>query len=354
MRAGATAGVARRGGSARGGRVTAGATSRIWRGGSATQTNHGTGSPPTLMRVRPAPVVLEPLEGLLSAFLRALVGDYGEDDSLALGVGAVASVHLSARGASCSAARALCVWLCGRSPSRGAHSAAACGAALALLAPARSCRRVRGGVALGRRSSVAAARSIGARGASCSAARALCVWLWGRSPSRVAHGAAACGAAPALLAPARSCRRARGGVTLGRRSFTAAARSLSARGASCSAARALCVWLWGRSPSRVAHGAAACGAALALLAPARSCRRARGGVTLGRRSSAAAARSLARALGPYGAGRRRLALSACGQWRGRFLSGGGRRRAALTAPLPAALRWRSWRRLGRAAAPAAA
>ena len=81
--------------------MTAGATSRIWRGGSATQTNHGTGSPPTLMRVRPAPVVLEPLEGLLSAFLRALVGDYGEDDSLALGVGAVASVHLSARGASC-------------------------------------------------------------------------------------------------------------------------------------------------------------------------------------------------------------------------------------------------------------
>ena len=33
--------------------------------------------------------------------------------------------------------------------------------------------------------SVAAARSLGARGASCSAARALCVWLWGRSPSRV-------------------------------------------------------------------------------------------------------------------------------------------------------------------------
>ena len=319
------------------------------------------------------------------------------------------------------------MWLCGQSPSRGAHSAAACGAALALLAPARSCRRVRGGVALGRRSSVAAARSIGARGASCSAARALCVWLWGRSPSRVAHGAAARGAAPALLAPARSCRRARGGVTLGRRSFTAAARSLSARGASCSAARALCVWLWGRSPSRVAHGAAACGAALALLAPARSCRRARGGVTLGRRSSAAASRSLdtrgssvrtgdcagggsrslrvvsgavasslggvavarrsrrrclRRCAGALGAGlvvpphprrrdarpplfrgggslfrragARRLALSARGRWRGRFLSGGSRRRAALTAPLPAALRWRSWRRLGRAAAPAAA
>ena len=118
----------------------------------------------------------------------------------------------------------------------------------------------------------------------------------------------------------------------------------------------LCVWslarslpLWGRSPSRGAHGAAACGAALALLAPAWSCRRARGGVTLGRRSSAAAARSL-------GAVRsaQRLALSACGRWRGRFLSGGGRRRAALTAPLPAALRWRSWRRLSRAAALAAA
>ena len=203
-----------------------------------------------------------------------------------------AARSLGARGASCSAARAPCVWLWGRSPSRGAHGAAACGAALALLAPARSCRRARGGVALGRRSSVAAARSLGARGASCSAARAPCVWLWGRSPSRGAHGAAACGAALALLAPACSCRRARGGVTLGRRSSVAAARSLGARGASCSAARALCVWLWGRSPSRGAHGAAACGAALALLAPASSCRRARGGVTLGRRSSAAAARSL--------------------------------------------------------------
>ena len=127
----------------------------------------------------------------------------------------------------------------GQSPSRCAHGAAACGAALALLAPAWSCRRARGGVTLGRRSSVAAARSLGARGASCSAARALCVWLWGRSPSRGAHGAAACGAALALLVPAWSCRRARGGETLGRRTSAAAARSLSARGASCSAARAL-------------------------------------------------------------------------------------------------------------------
>ena len=77
--------------------------------------------------------------------------------------------------------------------------------------------------------------------------------------------------------------------------------------------------LGGGSPSRGAHGAAFCGAALALLAPAHSCRRGRGGVALSRRSSAVAARSL-------GAVRsaQRLALSACGRWRGRFLSGGGR------------------------------
>ena len=67
--------------------------------------------------------------------------------------------------------------------------------------------------------------------------------------------------------------------------------------------------LWGRSPSYGAHGAAACGAALALLALSWSCRRARGGVALGRRSSAAAARSL---------DARRLALSACGRQRGRI------------------------------------
>ena len=44
----------------------------------------------------------------------------------------------------------------------------------------------------------------------------------------------------------------------------AAARSLSARGASCSTARALCVRHCRRSPSRRSCGAAACGAALAL------------------------------------------------------------------------------------------
>ena len=72
-------------------------------------------------------------------------------------------------------------------------------------------------------------------------------------------------------------------------------------------------------------------------------------MTLGRRSFVAAARSLGAVRGA-----RRLALSACGRWRGRFLSGGGRRRTALMASLPATPRWRSWRRLSRAAALAAA
>ena len=115
------------------------------------------------------------------------------------------------------------------------------------------------------------------------------------------------------------------------------------------------------SPSQSAHGAAACDATLALLAPAQSCRRTRGGVKLGRRSSVAVARSLGAvtiktAPDQLGAVRRaqRLALSACSHWRGRFLSWGGRRRAALAAPLSAALRWRSWRQLSRAAALAAA
>ena len=72
--------------------------------------------------------------------------------------------------------------------------------------------------------------------------------------------------------------------------------------------------LWGRSPSRGVYGAAACGAELTLLAPARSCRLARGGVALGRHSSVAAARA-------PGAVRsaRRLASSAYGRRRGRFL-----------------------------------
>ena len=48
---------------------------------------------------------------------------------------------------------------------RGADVAAACGAALAFLAPAQSCRRVRGDVALDRRFSMAATHSAGVRSA---------------------------------------------------------------------------------------------------------------------------------------------------------------------------------------------
>ena len=107
--------------------------------------------------------------------------------------------------------------------------------------------------------------------------------------------------------------------------------------------------LWRRSPSRSTHGATVFGAALALLANAWSCRRARGGVTLGRRSSAEAAHSLSAIRSD-----RRLVLSACGRRPSRFLSGGGRHRAELTAPLPAAPRRRSWCRLSRAAALTAA
>ena len=146
---------------------------------------------------------------------------------------------------------------------------------------------------------------------------------------------------------ARSCRRARGGITLGRRFFAAATRAHGVRALSVVVGAYLP--LWGRSPSRGARGAPACGAALALLALAWPCHRAHGGVALGRRSSAATCRSL-------DAVRRAqlLDLSACGRRRGRFFSGGGRRHAALTAPLHAAPRWRSWRRLNRAAAFAAA
>ena len=131
--------------------------------------------------------------------------------------------------------------------------------------------------------------------------------------------------------------------------------SLSRRGASCSAAHALCLYslarllpLWRRSPSRDAHAAFACGTALALLALDLLCRRPRGGVALGRNSSAKAARSL-------GVVRRarRLPLSACTRWRDRFPSGSGQRCTTLTAPRPAAPDRRSWRRLARAAALAA-
>ena len=260
-----------------------------------------------------------------------------------------------------------------RSPSRGAHGATACGAALALLAPAQSCRCARGGVAFGRRTFAALACSHGA----VRRAQKFALSASGRWPGHFPCGggrrrAALTAPRPAALCwhfwlPALFCRRERGGVTFGRRfsqqrlallaqcvvlsdsrslhvvvgvvassqvAVTVARRprrrclrhcadtpgagsvvplrsrwsdarpppfrgggSCSRRVASCSAARAFCVWslawslfLWRRSPSHGAHGAAACSTALALLAPALSCRRARGGVALVRRSFVAAAR----------------------------------------------------------------
>ena len=66
-----------------------------------------------------------------------------------------------------SLARSLPLW--GRSPSRGAHGAADCGAALALLTKFQSCRRARGGVALARRF----------RGGGSLSARARAWWVCG-------------------------------------------------------------------------------------------------------------------------------------------------------------------------------
>jgi len=129
-------------------------------------------------------------------------------------------------------------------------------------------------------------------------------------------------------------------VTLGRRSFAAAARALGVvrRGRR----RAFCAWLSARS---LLSGGGRHRAALAMPppaaprwrspSPARPCRRARDGATLGRRSFRR--RLLLSAwCGVVGS-----ALSARGCRRGRVLSGGGRRRAALAAPLPAAPHWRS-------------
>ena len=134
---------------------------------------------------------------------------------------------------------------------------------------------------------------------------------------------------------ARSSHHARGGAALGRCSSAAAARALGVvrRGRR----RALSVY--GCRRSRVLSGGGRRRAALAAplhavphwrsSSPTRSCRRARGGVTLGRRSFATAAR----ALGVVRRSRQR-ALSARGCRRGRILSRSGRRRAALAEPLP--------------------
>ena len=198
-------------------------------------------------------------------------------------------------------------------------------------------------------------------GTAQSAAYALCTQLsvrsrplWRGSPSRGSHGAATCDTTFVDLAPASPCRRTHGGVTLGRRRPRWRLSPLASTDV-ISGARSLRVAVGavasslGGSPSRGSHGATACGAALAILAPASSCRRTHGGVALSRRRSAVAALSL-------GAVRsdRRLTLSACSRRHGRFLIGGGRRRAALAAPLPAVPHWRPWRRLGSAAALAAA
>ena len=154
----------------------------------------------------------------------------------------------SRRGARCPSARALCVWpltrplpLWRRSSSRGDQGAAACGAYRASLvsrrvarAPATECKRHNG---------ARPAR----RGAQCSAARALCVRslalsrpLSGRSPSHGTRSGAACGAAPALLVPAQSRRRAYGRVALGRR-FSCRRLAFSARCVVLSSSRSLLV-----------------------------------------------------------------------------------------------------------------
>ena len=138
-------------------------------------------------------------------------------------------------------------------------------ATLAPLAPARLCRRVRGGLALGRR--FRGGGSLSVRAVRYS--RQLCVWslarslppAW-RSPSRGAHGAAAC------------ARRWRPWRRLGRAAAFAAAWCSAAASAATARSRCaryvvldssrFCVWslarslpLSRRSPSRVAHGAAA-------------------------------------------------------------------------------------------------
>ena len=153
------------------------------------------------------------------------------------------------------------------------HCAAACGAALAALAPASWCRRTRGGMALGHRSSAAASLAIGVmqrgrrRVHSARAIGAVRSSL-GRSLSRGSHSAAACGAAPAVLAPAPSCRRTRGDVAHGRRCSAAAALLLGAvRRSRRRALSARCCRRSSLGSVVVARlsGAASCGAALRVI-----------------------------------------------------------------------------------------
>ena len=174
--------------------------------------------------------------GSLSRRVRCVV--LGSSRSLRVAVGAVAVVRRSRR---------RCLRRCAGAPSAGS------------MVPPRSRRRD--------------ARKPLVRGAGSPSRHERCVVLGSSRSLRVTLVAVAVArrsrrrslrrrtGAPA---PACSCRRAHGGVTLGRRSSVVAARPLGAHGASCSAARAPCVWLWWRLPSRGAHGAAPCGAALAL------------------------------------------------------------------------------------------
>ena len=204
------------------------------------------------------------------------------------------------------------------------------------------------------------------RGGGSLYRRARCVVLGSSRSLRVALGAVAVARRSRRRCPRRCASAPRAGSIVPPRSRRRDARPPLVYGGGSLSQCARCVVLSSSRSLRVALGAVAvarrsrrrclrrcAGAPCAgSIVPPRSRRRdARpplvgGGISLSRH---------ARFLGPYwGLCRRRLALSACGQWRSRFLSGGGRRRAALTAPLPAALRWRSWRRLGRAAALAAA
>ena len=153
------------------------------------------------------------------------------------------------------------------------HCAATCGAALAALAPASWCRRTRGGMALGHRSSAAASLAIGVmqrgrrRVHSARAIGAVRSSL-GRSLSRGSHSAAACGAAPAVLAPAPSCRRTRGDVAHGRRCSAVAALLLGAvRRSRRRALSARCCRRSSLGSVVVARlsGAASCGAALRVI-----------------------------------------------------------------------------------------
>ena len=215
----------------------------------------------------------------------------------------------------------------GRSPPRCSRGAAARGAARVLLAPAVPPHPV---------------RWCGARppllcgGGSCS----LRAWSSRSSGGRRrAALAAPLHAAPLVCSSRPPCRRIRCGVVaLGRRFSAAEARALSvvrvvvgggARSLRASADEV--VAFFGRSPSRWARGAAARGAARALLAPAvppHPMRRGGARPPLLCGGSSCSQRGTRR-------GWWWPTLSACGRRRGRRVLRGGRRRAALAAPLHA-------------------